>query len=191
MNWTKLPRMIISPHAGWDDVERSHPSVRAMFLRLVLPMSLLPPAMILFASSHVGAERFPGMPFTIWVLLAVVFFVLELLSVPLMSRLIRMVAAGKGSHADEHSAYMVAAIAPLPLWLSSLVLLQSQIWPIVVVPLIALAASAGLVRNGVERMLKVTEEVDAEELSMIVITVGMLAWLCLVSVILLPAILLT
>lgn len=191
MNWIELPRMVVSSHAGWDDVERSHPSVRTMFLRLVLPMSLLPPAMILFASSHVGAERFPGVPFATWALLAVVFFVLELSSVPLMAKVIRMVAADKGARTDKHDAYMVAAIAPLPLWLSSLVLLQSHVWLIVLVPLAALAASAGLVRNGVERMLSVSEEVDAEDLSMIVITIGMLAWLCLVGAVLLPAIMLT
>lgn len=188
MSWIELPRMIVSSHAGWDIVERTHPSVRAMFLRLVLPMSLLPPAMILFASSHVGAERFPGVPFETWVLLAAAFLVLELLSVPAMAWIIRMVASDKGASTDEHDAFMVAAIAPVPLWLSSLVLLQSQMWLVVVVPMLAMAASAGLIRNGVERMLHVDEEVDAEELSMIVITMGMLAWMVLIAIVLLPAI---
>lgn len=188
MSWIELPRMIVSSHAGWDTVERRHPSTRAMFLRLVLPMSLLPPAMILFASSHVGAERYPGIAFETWALLAATFLALELLSVPAMAWIIRMVAADKGARADEHDAFMVAAIAPVPLWLSSLVLLQSQVWLIVVVPLVAMAASAGLIRNGVERMLHVDEEVDAEELSMIVITMGVLAWMVLVGIMLLPTI---
>lgn len=188
MSWMELPRMIVSSHAGWDRVERTHPSARAIFLRLVLPMSLLPPLMILFAASHVGAERYPGVMFETWALLAAAFLVLELLSVPAMAWIIRMVASDKGARADEHDAFMVAAIAPVPLWLSSLVLLQSQMWLIVVVPLVAMAASAGLIRHGVERMLHVDEEVDAEELSMIVITIGMLAWMTLIGIILLPVI---
>lgn len=50
MNIMQYPRMLTSTHEGWDELERWHPDMNALFLWLVLPLSVLPPVMILLAS---------------------------------------------------------------------------------------------------------------------------------------------
>ena len=49
MNVLQFPRMVVSSREGWDTVERRRPPMDQVFLRLVLPLSLLPPLMILLA----------------------------------------------------------------------------------------------------------------------------------------------
>jgi len=73
MNLMQFPQMLVSTHAGWDEVERLRPEMGTMFLRLVLPLSLLPPLMIVYASTAVGAHVFPDASHETWLLAAYVF----------------------------------------------------------------------------------------------------------------------
>lgn len=186
MNLLQLPQMVFTAHGGWDEIERTRPDKRQMFFEYALPMSLLPPAMILFAADGLGATRFPDIPYSLWLLSALLFLVLELLSVPLMAKVIRAVARSSGAPATEHDAFMIATLAPIPLWLSSLVLLQDQVWLIFAVPLLLLIATASLIRHGVERMFRVSEPVRADEISFVVISFGILVWMALLASVLLP-----
>ena len=54
MNILQMPRMIFSFSDGWDDLIRIHPSIARLFALLVLPLSLLPPAMIYYAGGRYG-----------------------------------------------------------------------------------------------------------------------------------------
>ncbi len=186
MKLMQLPRMMWSSHEGWDELGHEHPSMARLFLGLVLPLSFLPPLMLAQAADGIGAQHFPHVPAQAWLLAAAVFFVVELGTVLLMTALIRAVSQSKGASADVHDAFTVAAIAPVPLWLSALVLLQQDIAVVIIVPVVALVASAGLIRHGVENMLQVREAVDAAELALIVTNTGVLAWMLLVGIALAP-----
>ncbi|MCK0513111.1 YIP1 family protein [Aromatoleum buckelii] len=182
MNLMQYPMMLFSTHGGWDDVQRRHPSQRKLFLMLVLPLSILPPVMILQAASGVGAQVFPGAPYGAWMLGALLFFIAEQISVPLMAGVIRRGCVAKGASGDLAGAYAVAGIAPVPLWLSSLALLAGQIWVVVLLAFAALLASGVLIHHGVERLLGVEEEVNASDVAVQVISLGVLAWGALVLV---------
>lgn len=186
MNMMHLSRALFSPRDGWDEIERSHPGMDEMFLRLVLPLSLLPPVMILFASGGIGAELLPNAHIGNWLLAAAFFFVAEQFSVPLMAGAIREAARAKGIDATLRDAYAVAAIAPVPLWLSSLALLLGSPWLVVGAAVAALVAAGVLVRNGVERLFGVEEAVEASEMAVQVISMGVLAWVVLLVVALVP-----
>ncbi|NMG55921.1 YIP1 family protein [Aromatoleum aromaticum] len=182
MNLMQYPMMLFSTHGGWDDVQRRHPSQRKVFLMLVLPLSILPPVMILQAASGVGATVFPGAPFGAWIVGALLFFIAEQISVPLMTGVIRRGCVAKGASGDLGGAYTVAAIAPVPLWLSSLALLAGEIWVVVLIAFAALLASGVLIHHGVERLLGVEEDVNASDVAVQVISLGVLAWGALVLV---------
>jgi hypothetical protein len=186
MNMMQLSRMLYSPHECWDEIERSRPGMDEMFRKLVLPLSLLPPAMILYASSAIGAELLPGTQFGNWLLAAVFFFVAQHFSVPLMAGAIREAAIAKGVNPSLREAYAVAAIAPVPLWLSSLALLFGSPWFVITVAVAGLIAAGVLVHHGVERLLGVEEAVDATEMAVQVISLGVLAWVVLLLVALVP-----
>ncbi|MDX9718233.1 YIP1 family protein [Thauera sp. WH-2] len=182
MEVMQFPRMVISSREGWDLVARLRPSMDVMFLRVVLPLSLLPPLMILVASGGMAAEMFPGVTFGNGLIAAVIFFVAEHFSVPIMANSIRLASMAKEGSNNLHDAYAVAAIAPIPLWLSSLAVLFGSVWFMGIIGLLSLGASAMLVRHGVDRLLGVHEPVYASEVAVQVMSFGALVWLALLGV---------
>lgn len=52
MNVLSLLRMPFSTSAVWPELEASSSTVRSIFWALVVPLSLLPPAMILLVGQH-------------------------------------------------------------------------------------------------------------------------------------------
>ena len=93
MDVMQFPRMVVSSRDGWDLVAQARPPMDWLFRRLVLPMSLLPPLMILLASGGVGERVFPEAGFGNWLIAAVLFFVAEHFSVPIMANSIRQAMA--------------------------------------------------------------------------------------------------
>lgn len=186
MDVMQFPRMVVSSREGWDLVARARPPMDWLFRRLVLPMSLLPPLMILLASGGVGERVFPEAGFGNWLIAAVLFFVAEHFSVPIMANSIRQASMAKDGSSRLEDAYAVAAIAPVPLWLSSLALLFGSVWLAALVAVGALIAAGVLVHNGVERLLGVEEDVEASEMAVQVLSLGVLAWLALLAVALVP-----
>lgn len=186
MKFLHFPPMMWSSSAAWDEIARTRPSIVSMIFGLVLPLSALPPRMLIHAADHIGARYFPDAPADSWRLAALLFFVAEIVTLLLMSWLIREVSKTRKGSADIHDAFTVAAVAALPLWLSSLVLLQHGIVPVIVIPLLALAASVALIRYGVDNLLQVREPINAFELAVIVTSSGVFAWIVLVGIALAP-----
>ncbi len=182
MDVMQFPRMVVSSREGWDLVARARPPMDWLFRRLVLPMSLLPPLMILLASGGVGERVFPEAGFGNWLIAAVLFFVVEHFSVPIMANSIRQASMAKDGSSRLQDAYAVAAIAPVPLWLSSLAVVFGSAWFVVLVGVVALGASAMLIRHGVDRLLGIEEQVEASEVAMQVTSFGVLTWLVLLAV---------
>lgn len=182
MLMSHIPAMLVSEKTGWEDIDRSRFASGWFFKSLVLPMSLLPPLMILLASGGVGARVFPDAGFGNWLIAAVLFFVAEHFSVPIMANSIRQASMAKDGSSRLEDAYTVAAIAPVPLWLSSLAVVFGSAWFVVLVGLVALGASAMLIRHGVDRLLGIDEDVEASEVAMQVTSFGVLTWLVLLAV---------
>lgn len=107
-------KMMFSSHGGWDDVERTHPSVTTMYLFLVLPMSLIPPAMIIYAGLNYGSDFFAVATETTWVISSVVFLVAELLTVPVMASAMKSVAETRAIKTEYRDTFAVASIAAVP-----------------------------------------------------------------------------
>ena len=60
MNPMNLPKMVYSYGDGWLDLVRIHPTVAKLFTTYVMPMSLIPPAMYVYASVVVPGSVFPA-----------------------------------------------------------------------------------------------------------------------------------
>ncbi len=108
MDVMQFPRMVVSSRDGWDLVAQARPPMDWLFRRLVLPMSLLPPLMILLASGGVGERVFPEAGFGNWLIAAVLFFVAEHFSVPIMANSIRQASMAKDGSNRLEDAYAVA-----------------------------------------------------------------------------------
>ncbi|MEY4140471.1 MAG: hypothetical protein RLZZ371_2653 [Pseudomonadota bacterium] len=184
MNVVQMPKMIWSFSEGWDDLIRVHPSVVRLFALLVLPLSLLPPAMIYYAGSSYGDVFVPGVSPQQWHTAAGIFFVAELLTVPLMAWLIHLVCKINNVATDYHACFTLAALAPIPLWLSALVLFAPSMLVAVMVGVLALAASVGLIYHGVYALFHLHEDVQALQMATVIAGAGLLAWLLLMQIVL-------
>jgi hypothetical protein len=175
--------MLFSEIRGWQDVARMHPTVPRLMLFYVVPMSLIPPAMFVFAVASGGGELFPAlvpsMSLAESLLVAAVFFAAEIGMVLLMGSLIRETGELVDAQLPYGDALLLAAIAPTPLWLGSLALLVPSLPVIASVLAIAWLGCAALVRHGVTRLFSMTDAARARILARHVLAAGVLAWLAL------------
>src|SRR5512137_1067689 len=111
MSLLSLAKLPLSADEGWPDLVRIHPGILKVFLLLVLPLSLLPPAMLYFAGTHYPDVFGPAAHRRNWALVAAVFLVAELATVTLMGWLIKRVGSTNGLAIDHHDSYLLAAIA--------------------------------------------------------------------------------
>jgi len=110
-----------------------------------------------------------------------VFFAAEIASFLGMGWLIKKVADTNALAIDYHDAYLLAAIAPVPLWLSSLGLFLPDLAVNVVLSSIAMALSCALLYHGLQALGRRREEVVAAGMVQIVIGAGLIAWALLLA----------
>lgn len=188
MSILQIGKLFVSPHEGWDDVVRIHPSVFKLFFLLVVPMSLVPPLMLEYAGHHYAAILFPNTSAQTWSAAALFFLIAELLTVPLMAWGIKAVSDSRGGHSSYADAFTLAAIAPVPLWLSALALFSDNVLLIAGVVGLGLIGSVLLIFRGVEGILGIEEDAMAFDLAYIVTALGLIAWVLLIMLGLVPAI---
>jgi len=184
MNPTQMPKMILSFHDGWDELIKVHPSISRIFFLLVLPFSLLPPVMIYYAGGNYGDVFAAGVSPGQWHASAAIFFLAELLTVPLMAWLMHLVSRANDVPADYHTCFTLAAIAPVPLWISSLVLFIPNLAIGVAVGGLALLCSLGLTYRGVYALLRMRDDVRALQMATVITGAGLFAWLLLMQIVL-------
>lgn len=186
MKVSSLYKMPFSREANWPELGRLDSAVARIFWRLVLPLSLLPPLMLYLTGPHHGDALVAGLGGKSWVTIAALFFIGELASFALMGWLIKQVADTWHGHIDYRNAYLLAAIAPIPLWLSSLGLLVPSLLFNALVSMVALGLSCGLIYQGVHSLCEVREDVEAAAITQLVFGAGFIVWGLLLSVLLLP-----
>lgn len=184
MNVLQMPRMIFSFSEGWNDLIRIHPSIARLFAMVVLPLSLLPPAMIYYAGGSYGEVFVRGVTSEQWHAAAGIILLAELLTVPIMAWLIRLVSRINNVTTDDHACFTLAAIAPVPLWLSSLTLFVPNLFVGVVVGGFALLCSIGLIFRGVHALFYVHEDIKALQMATLIASAGLFMWLILMQIVL-------
>lgn len=184
MNVLQMPKMIVSFTEGWDDLIRIHPSVVRLFAFLVLPLSVLPTVMIYYAGSNYGEVFVPGLSAAQWQMAAIIFFFAELLTVPLTAWLIHLVCKLNNVATSYQACFTLAAIAPIPLWLSSFVLFIPNLMVGFVVGALAMSCSFGLIYHGVYALFRPREDLYALQMATVIAGVGLLMWLLLMQIVL-------
>jgi len=180
MSTLHIRELFTSSHRGWDEIGVIHPSVVKLFVFLVIPLSLVPPMMLEYVGRNGVLGNLPYGGAQNWNATVVAFYLAELLSVPLMAWGIRTMAAIREYTCDYHDAFTLAAIAPVPLWLSALGLFSGSQAISVGVALLGLVASVILIFRGVEGILRVKEDVVAFDIAYRVTALGVSAWIAFI-----------
>ncbi len=185
MKTLSLLRMVVSSQEGWSDISRTPPSLWGSFLKIVLLPSLLATGMILYAAKYHGNVYAPQVTFDYWVDIALLFLLTSWGSVHAMAWFIHHAVHTK-SKPPYADSYRLAAIAPVPIWLSALSLFIPIPLVNIVVAIVGLIASGWLIFHGLDALFEHDDSVRTESLAYTVFTVGALVWALIVALLVMP-----
>jgi hypothetical protein len=158
MNPLTLFSLFATPAKGWGRLVRSKPTISSIFFLHVIPFSLIPPLMLFLAGGKYGGQFFPSMNSSKLLLIGMVFFLVELAVVPVMATLIRQLGELGEIHPSFKDSFIIAAVAPTPLWMAPIFLLVPNALVNVVVIAMALMATAGLLYYGIPVVFRMKEQ---------------------------------
>lgn len=150
--------LFATPAKGWSRLVHSKPTIPGIFFLHVVPFSLIPPAMLFLAGGKYGGQFFPTMGSTKLLIIAVIFFLVQLAAVPIMAMLIRQLSELGEAHPSYKDSFIVAAVAPTPLWMAPVFLLLPSALVNVVVVSLAMMATAGLLYYGIPVVFRMKEQ---------------------------------
>jgi len=180
MSHAYLPKIFMSAHHDLHDPTHNSPSVVKLLLFYVIPMSLLPPLMYVYAEvKHPGVILpilEPGLTIHEAILVGAAFFMVELLAVALMAMFIQQMGDQVGTHPTYADAYSLAAFAPTPLWLATIGLALPNLWVNVVFMVIAWVFSVGLIRRGVSSLFLPYDDSHTHQLANTLTFMGVMTW---------------
>ena len=184
MNLALLLRLPFQSNGAWHELQRRQLSIPFLAWVLVVPLSLLPPVLLYYAGTHYGEHFMAGFPGKEWRFITTILFLAELLTFFVMGWLIHSVVAGKDLAISYDDAYLLTAIAPVPLWLSSLALLVPTLAFSVVAVMLAMGLSCTLLYHGL-RALSHRPDTDVEAMSATytIMAASFLAWALLMAMV--------
>ncbi|HHX35161.1 MAG TPA: YIP1 family protein [Gammaproteobacteria bacterium] len=169
---------------GWTELLKKNLSIPLLAWLLVVPLSFVPPVLMYYAGTHYGDSFLPGFGSKDWHFITTTLFLAELLTFFVMGWLIHSVLEGHNLKVSYHDAYLVAAIAPLPLWLSSLALLIPMLLFNVLAAAAALALSITLVYQGCKAISQRSgDDVVSMSATYTIIAASFLAWVLLLLIV--------
>ncbi|QOR37210.1 DUF1282 family protein [Billgrantia diversa] len=177
MNISLILQLPFTREGGWQQLRRERPPLNALILRVVLPLSLLPPVMLHYAIYRHGDALLSGLADRPWAIIAPALFTAELLTFVVMSWLIHGVANAHRLRLSYRDAFFLAAMVPLPLWFSSLTLFVPDMVFIVCGVLLAMMLSCGLVYHGLQALAeREDDDVMVMSATYTVMAFGLMAW---------------
>src|SRR5690606_5915868 len=100
----------------------------------------------------------------------------------LMASIIQQMGNVAGAQPSYHDAFMLAAVAPTPLWLGALVLFIPSMWAAITAMAVAWVGSAALIYHGVEPLFNLQGHDRARLMGSFVLAAGVVAWCALMVV---------
>lgn len=176
MGFMLIPKMILSPQDVWPELEERCVGLLDTIIYMVLPLSILPPVVLYKVGMHFGDAIVPGWSHKPWLLIAIVLLAGEVATFAAMGWLIKSIAGSVNARIDYHDAYLVAAIAPIPMWLSALFLVVPDLVLNTLAVLTGLGVSCALMYHGVYAMCHLEDHVEAAGITHVVMAAGMIAW---------------
>lgn len=180
-----IVKMPFSHKMGWRELQSLRPSIPLLAWSIVFPMSLLPPVMLYFAGTHYGDILFTGFADREWRFITTILFLAELLTFFMMGWVIHTIVNGTRELAiSYHDAYLLAALAPLPLWASSIMLVFPSLLFNALCVLAALGVSCRLIYHGLQALCtRDVNDVTTMSATYTIMSTGALAWGILMAII--------
>lgn len=177
MNPLNIFWLFAAPTRGWSQLMQSKPSIHQLYMLHVIPLSLIPPLMVyLVGSQYGGYNVLPVLSASQLLLVGAIFFLFELVVVPLMAILVRQLAEVAEIRPSYREAFILAAVAPTPLWLAPVFLLVPSVMVNVTVVALAMMAAAGMIFYGIPVVFGIKEKGHAILMFGALLIAGVVAW---------------
>ncbi|WP_404364761.1 Yip1 family protein [Marinobacter sp.] len=184
MTISRLFQLPFSGNGPWLELKRLNLSIPFLAWVVVVPMSFLPPLMLYYAGTHYGDSFMTGFADKEWRFITTILFLAELLTFFVMGWLIRAVLDSQKMEISYQEAYLLAAVAPIPLWLSSLALLVPVLAVSVVAVSVGMFLSCALIYQGIRSMCHRTDDdVVAMSATYTIMAASLLAWGLLMAIV--------
>lgn len=176
MNLSTMFKLFWTPTNGWRELLASSPSIPRLFLLHVVPLSCIPTLMILYAGKSQDAFLLVDILSTTKMMyVGTVFFLVQLIAVPIMALIIRHLGEVADINPTYQSAFTLAAVAPTPIWFSSVSLLAPNFLVLVFIGTLALMASGGLIFYGLPEVFDIKNKENAIMYFGGIVVAGMIA----------------
>ncbi len=177
MNMNQLARLPFSGNGAWSELRRLNLSIPFLAWVVVVPLSFLPPVLLYYAGTHYGDAFIDGFGDKQWRFITTILFLAELLTFFVMGWLIHAVMDSHNLQVSYQDSYLLAAIAPLPLWLSSLALLVPYLAVSVVAVFAGLFLSCALVYQGLRSICERRDnDIEVMSATYTIMAAALLAW---------------
>jgi len=176
MNPMTLFKLFFKPTVGWEALIASQPSMHRLFLLHVIPFALIPSVMIYIAGTKQTLMFFDLLPGNKLVLVSLILFLVQLVVVPVMATILRQLAEVADSHPSYRQAFILAAVAPTPLWMAPVFLIVPDMMVNILVTTLAMMASAGFIYFGIPTVFKIKEQGHVYLLFGAILVAGVIAW---------------
>lgn len=179
MDIRTLAALPLSAERGWPDLLRARPGWRSLFLQLVLPVSLVPPA-VLYLAGTVGSGAI-GTGIRHWGALAIAVFLAEFASVAVAGPLLRQVAQTHELAIGCQDARLLATLAPLPVWASTAGVALPGVAAPAAVLLVGVVLACATAYHGLVAICHPREDFMVAAVVHVVASAGLAAWLLLAA----------
>jgi hypothetical protein len=176
MSPVTLFKLFFKPTAGWEALIAGQPSMHRLFLLHVIPFALIPSVMIYIAGIKGTLMFFDLLPDSKLLLVALILFLVQLAVVPIMATIVRQLAEIADVHPSYHQAFILAAVAPTPLWMAPIFLVVPSIMVNLAVTSLAMMAAAGFIYYGVPTVFRIKEQGHVYLLFGAILMAGVVAW---------------
>lgn len=177
MTITQLARLPFSGNGAWSELRRLNLSIPFLAWVVVVPLSFLPPVLLYYAGTHYGDAFMEGFGDKQWRFITTILFLAELLTFFVMGWLIQAVLDSHKLTVSYRDSYLLSAIAPMPLWLSSLALLVPAVMVSVAAVFAGLFLSCTLVYQGLRSICERTDnDIEMMSATYTIMAASLLAW---------------
>jgi Yip1 domain len=182
MNPLAFPKMVFSDRVGWQDLVQTRPSTSKVFALFVVPMSLLAALMVYYAGTTYGITFLAHLKPQDLQIIAAIFFLSEIVAVLIIALVIQRLGEVVEISPTYRDAFVLAAIAPTPLWLSTLFFFVPSVGLNLAIGALAMMAAAGLIYNGVRPVFGLDDKGKAFLLAGSIFAAGLIAWVALMVI---------
>lgn len=177
MDFLTLASLALSAERGWPELLRERPGWLRLCLQLVLPVALVPPAVLYLAGTvppdAAGVGGVGGEP---WGELSALVLLGEIASVAAAALLLRHIALAHGLRVARRDASLVALLAPLPLWAATAGVALPGVLAPTAIALAGVALACGIAYHGLVAICRPREEIVAAVVVHLVAGAGLAAW---------------